>query len=255
MLDGVRFACTDKEFESSYQLRYKIYVEEMGRLKEKANDLSGELRDLYDEHARTIIFVKNKVTIGTLRILWGGDKSFDKNLIKTYNLSPFQKDLKNDEICIVERLMVDRNHRGSSTLLHLYKVFLRFVIDNKIELLMLASIPGQVNHYLRLGGHVFTKPFLYPGIGPTIPIAQAMGDYSHMTNMNSPFAILSNRNDFEHFKKIQIINEIILKEQAKSSQLKGLHQPFIENPLQHKLKQPSSDSILHNRLQLKVGVA
>lgn len=252
MIDGVRFASTPEEIKASYQLRYQIYIEEMGRLREKGDSSVGELRDLYDESAKTVVAIKNNKAIGTLRILWGGDTDFDDNLIKTYNISPFFKDLKKSEICIVERLMVDKDYRGSSTMLRLYKETLRFIIDNKIELLLLASVPSQANHYQKLGGHVFAKPYLYSGIGPTLPIAQAMGDYDYMQDIRSPFAMLTKHSDWQHFEKVETINQIIEKEQEKAYRNAGKHKSVIDSALAFQHRQsPRPD----NKLRFRIGAA
>jgi hypothetical protein len=255
MIDGVRLATTSEELIASYQLRYKIYIEDMGRLKEKGNNTLKELRDSYDDSARTVVAIKNQKAIGTLRILWGGDTEFDQNLLKTYHVTPFFKDLDKSEICIVERLMVDKNHRGSSTMLRLYKETLRFIIDRKIELLLLASEPNQVTHYQRLGGHVFAKSYLYPGIGPVFPIAQAMGDYQYFEKIRSPFALLTKPGDWRHFHKMETINDIIDSEQAKIHNT-SKHGHLSENSLTSPFRQLSSIPLVsENKLQLRIGAA
>ena len=45
MQDGVRFSATEQEFKASYQLRYKVYVEQMGRFKDMGNHELKELKD------------------------------------------------------------------------------------------------------------------------------------------------------------------------------------------------------------------
>lgn len=215
MRDGVRFAQTTDELKASYQLRYRIYVEEMGRLKDDSDISNRELRDEHDQSARTLIAVKNQKVIGTLRILWGGDTAFGEHKIKTYHMAPFLKALRSDEICVVERLMVDKDYRGSSTMLRLYKETLRFIIDRKIELLLLASEPDHVVHYQRLGAHIFARPRLYEGIGPVIPMAQAMGDYDHQERVHSPFAMITKPEDWQHFSKTDAINNIVELERHK----------------------------------------
>ena len=45
MKDGVRFSATEQELKASYQLRYKVYVEHMGRFKDMGDHELKELRD------------------------------------------------------------------------------------------------------------------------------------------------------------------------------------------------------------------
>lgn len=191
MRDGVRLATTEEEQKASFQLRYKIYVESMGRLSNKGNHSSKELRDEYDEHARAIIAVFHGKTTGTLRIFWGGDAPFHANLIEAYRLSPFLNILEQDQICIVERMMVEEKYRGSSVTLRLYKEVMHFVLEHKIEAVLLDCEPHHLNSYMKLGFRPFTTPYTYPGIGLVIPMVLITGDYEHLARMGSPFAGLT----------------------------------------------------------------
>ena len=215
MTMSIRFAETDDDFKLSFQLRYKIYVEEMGRLKGESNEMRRELRDERDQSARILIACKDQKIVGTMRILWGGDKDFDRHQTKMYNISPFMQSLHCNEICIIERLMVDKSCRGSSVMLRMYKEALQFIIKNKIELMLLASEPHHINHYQRLGAKAFAKIRMYEGIGPVMPMAQAMGDFEYQKKVNSPFSMLSKETDWKHFNKQEQINRIIDAESLK----------------------------------------
>lgn len=209
MQDGVRFATTEQELTASYQLRYRVYVECMGRLKDKSNHQLKELRDEYDDHARAVIAVKDGEPIGTLRLFWGEDKPFTQSLIEAYHLSPFLEKLEQQQICIVERLMVDDKHRGSSVTLRMYKQVMHFVLDNKIEAVLLDCEPHHLNSYLKLGFRPFTNTYSYPGIGLVIPMVLITGDYEHLIRSGSPFAILTNEEDLNHCRYVNELKGII----------------------------------------------
>jgi hypothetical protein len=114
MQDGVRFAVTEEELRAAFQLRYKVYVECMGKYKDKADHELKELQDEYDEYAKVVIAIKDGEAIGTLSLLWGGNLHFSPSLVEIYSLAPFLEKLEERQICVVERLMVDEKHRGSS---------------------------------------------------------------------------------------------------------------------------------------------
>ena len=75
MRDGVRFAENEDDLRASFQLRYKVYVESMGRLKDKGDHKRKELRDEQDKNARSVIAIKKGQPIGTLRLFWGVPRS------------------------------------------------------------------------------------------------------------------------------------------------------------------------------------
>lgn len=198
MEDGVRFATTEEELRASFQLRYKVYVECMGRLKDKGDHIHKELRDDYDKTARAAIAIKNGTAIGTLRLFWGGDASFSQSLIEAYHLSPFIGILEEKQICIVERLMVDEAHRGSTTTLRMYKEVMHFVLDHQVEAVFLDCEPHHLNPYLKLGFRPFTETYTYPGIGLVVPMVLITGDYEHLKRVGSPFSMLTREEDLSH---------------------------------------------------------
>ncbi|MEQ1621090.1 MAG: GNAT family N-acetyltransferase [Methylococcales bacterium] len=227
MQDGVRFATTEEELTASFQLRYRVYVECMGRLKDKGDHELKELRDEYDENARAVIAIKDNEAIGTLRLFWGGDKPFSQTLIDAYHLSSFLDKLDQHQICIVERLMVDDKHRGSSATLRMYKEVMHFVLENKIEAVLLDCEPHHLNSYLKLGFRSFTHTYSYPGIGLVIPMVLISGDYEHLQNVGSPFALLTSEKDLGHCLYVNELLEIIGGSQNVVSQAASNQTDFI----------------------------
>ena len=218
MQDGVRFSATEQEFNASYQLRYKVYVEQMGRFKDMGNHELKELKDEHDDYARSIIAIKDGVAIGTLRLFWGQDKNFSPWLIDAYHLSLFLKELDPQQICIVERLMVDLCHRGGSATLRMYKEVMTFVLDHHIEAVLLNCEPHHLNSYLKLGFKPFTEIYSYPGIGLVIPMVLITGDYEHLKRIGSPFYILTKEEDFSHCRLVGVLQNTIAQQTSIVSQ-------------------------------------
>ena len=198
MQDGVRFTQTEEELHASYRMRYNVYVEGMGRLKDKGDHKLKELKDDYDKIARAVIAIKNGEPIGTLRLFWGGDASFPQALVEAYHLSRFLDFLDEKKICIVERLMVTEKHRGSTTTLRMYKEVMHFVLDQQVEVVLLDCEPHHLNSYLKLGFRPFAESYSYPGIGLVIPMVLVTGDYEHLKRVGSPFSMLTKEEDFNH---------------------------------------------------------
>ena len=218
MQDGVRFSATEQELRACYQLRYKVYVEDMGRFKDMGDHDLKELKDEYDDYARAVIAVKDGITIGTLRLFWGRDKDFPPLMIDAYHLSPFLDQLKPQEICIVERLMVDKQYRGGSSTLRMYKEVMHFVLDHHIEAVLLNCEPHHLNAYLKLGFRPFTQTYSYPGIGLVIPMVLITGDYEHLQRVGSPFYMLTREEDFSHCRFVSVLQNTIAQQSSIVSQ-------------------------------------
>jgi predicted GNAT family N-acyltransferase len=261
MKDGIRFAITDDERKAVYQLRYEVYVEGMGRLKEKSDVNNKELRDEYDQTAHTVVAIKNDKAIGTLRLFRGGDTHFDQYLTNAYHLSPFTKHLDDSKICIIERLMVDEKHRGSTVMLRMYREVMKFVIQNKVEVVLLNCVPEQKDSYMKLGFQPFTETFNYPGIGTVIPMALIVGDFEHLTCIGSPFAMLAGREELRYCNHVSLLQKIIhdnreekIVRQIKQENKEILRQLFsTSNQLMQRSRKTIDSSKLRLRLNAKFG--
>jgi len=209
MKDGVRFAVTEEDYQASFRLRYQVYVKNMGRLKDKADHEKQELRDEADKTTRAVIAIENGQPVGTLRLFWGGDAPFSESLIEAYSITPFLEVLNQDQICIVERLMVSEDHRGSNVTLRMYKEVMNFVLQHRVEIVLLDCEPHHLNSYLKLGFRPFTAPYSYPGIGLVIPMALIVGDYEHLTQTGSPFAMLTKPEDLAYCRAEDALSKII----------------------------------------------
>lgn len=254
MKDGIRFAITREEFRAAYQLRYKVYVEGMGRLGDKADHNSKELHDEYDKTTRALIAIKDGVPAGTLRLFWGGDAPFSQSMIEAYHLTPFIKQLEENQVCIVERFMVNEKHRGSIIALRMYKEVMHFVLDHQAEVVLLNCEPHHLNSYLKLGFRPFTKTYAYPGIGSVIPMALIAGDYEHLKRVGSPFAQLLREEDLGHCHHVSKLQEIIYHEsktvkQSISNEIMFLPHLYAKR---NKLHDHQTSKISDSRLRMKL---
>jgi len=227
MQDGVRFATTEDELKASYRLRYRVFIECMGRLKDKGDHVLKELKDEYDDNARAVVAIKDDEAVGTLRVFWGGDKPFTPWLFEVYNLPLFLEKLEPQQICIIQRLMVDENHRGSSITLRMYKEVMHFVLENKIEAVLLDCEPHLINSYLKLGFRPFTKTYSYPGVGLVVPMVLISGDYAHLQSVGSPFALLTSEKDLSHCRYANDLLDLIGDNPNVVSQAGWDHADFI----------------------------
>lgn len=211
MKEGIRFANSREEFKATYQLRYKIYVESLGRLRDEADHNTKELHDDYDKTARVLITVKDGSLTGTLRLIWGGDAPLAQSKIDAYHLTPFMNQLKENQVCIVERLMVSEKHRGTMTALRMYEEVMNFVLNHQVEVVLLLCEVQDLGLYLKLGFRPYNQTYA-PGIGPAIPMALIVGDYEHLKSVCSPFTQLVREDDLSHCSYVKKLQSIVHQE-------------------------------------------
>ncbi|PKM12373.1 MAG: hypothetical protein CVV13_05655 [Gammaproteobacteria bacterium HGW-Gammaproteobacteria-3] len=210
MKDGVRLTQSETEQRAAYKLRYQIYVQTMGRFREKGDHALKELRDEFDDFAHSVVAIKNGAPTGTLRIFWGGDGAFAPSLQTDYRLDSLLRLLNSRHICVVERLMVDEKHRGSTTVLRLYQEVMKFVLAHQVEAVVILCQPHHVNSYLKLGFRPFADKYVYPGVGMVIPMALIAGDYQHLKNIGSPFAKLISPEDTSYCRHVNNLQKLIM---------------------------------------------
>ena len=124
-------------------------------------------------------------------------------------MAPFLKVLGQERICVVERLMVDETHRGSSATLRMYKEVMCFVLEKHIEAIFLDCEPHHLNSYLKLGFRPFAETYSYPGIGLVIPMVLICGDYQHLKQAGSPFSVLVNEKDLAYCQFADQLRELV----------------------------------------------
>jgi predicted GNAT family N-acyltransferase len=212
MKDGVRFVEQEEDLRACFKLRYRVYVENMGRLSDKSDHINKELYDEFDDNARVLIAVKKGKAIGTLRLSWGGDAPFAGSMLSDYRLIPFLNQIQKEKICIVERLMIDPDCRGSSLVVRMYKEVMHFVLEHKAEVVLLNCELHNLNAYLKLGFRAFGDVFDYPSIGPVVPMALIVGDYDHLVSVGSPVAYLITSRDVQYCCKTAEITKVVLNE-------------------------------------------
>ncbi len=248
LADGVRFAITNEERDASYKLRYKVYVESMGRLKDKSDHQRKELKDKYDKTAQVAIAIKNGKPVGTLRLFWGGDTPFDQNLKDAYHLHPLLQVLPANKICIVERLMVEEQSRRSNITLRMYKEVMHFVLEKKAEIVLLDCEPHHLNSYLKLGFRPYANTYSYPGIGLVIPMALISGDYEHLQRVGSPFAMLTTEEDLNYCQHVEELNRLLSPKAKIISQTNLDAKDFLEQVYKESEPQKNQDLSIFNAL-------
>lgn len=183
----IRLAETDEERQAVYRLRYDVYVEEMGRYQAVADHKRRMLYEDCDRHSRISYIEMDGDVVATARLTWGGDGPLPQRMIDQYGLAPFLAELPASAIAVGERAMVRPHLRGTDLLLKLMCNGMRFVNDNRIELIFGDCEPHLLNLYLGLGQRTYSKTNVNSAeAGYLIPIVTVVEDVEHFRRLNSP---------------------------------------------------------------------
>ena len=99
----IRLAESQEDLEALYRFRYKIYVEEMGRVKHDADHLNKKIRDDLDDGGHNLLAFKQGKLVGAARI--NLNQSISPFYLDFYKIFE-QKGTTTNNVSIVTRLML-----------------------------------------------------------------------------------------------------------------------------------------------------
>ena len=134
-----------------FRFRYETYVEEMGRYKSIANHKEKVLIEPEDEDARLYLATDGENVVGTMRHNWGGDAPICDRQIEQYSMKPFHDQIPAAQMIVGERFMVAPSYRGTDLILRLFRAYLEFVNEKRIQLIFGDCEPHLLNLYLGMG--------------------------------------------------------------------------------------------------------
>ena len=180
-------ATTREERERIYRFRYDIYVDEMGRYRDIADHENRWLEERVDAQSRVYIAAQDDQVAGTMRWTWGGDSPLPDRHINQYALERFLEKIPREQIIVGERFMVSPTLRGSDLIFQLFRTYLSFVNDNRIQLVFGDCEPHLLNLYLGMGFRTYaTRNFNSPDAGYLIPLLMVPEDTNYLRSINSP---------------------------------------------------------------------
>ena len=185
--DGIYPAETPEERRTVYQLRYEVYVEELCRYRNVADDNEKVLIEDVDENSRLFYAVLDGKPVAGMRQTWGGDAPFTQRHIDQYQLTPFLERTDAKNIIIGERLHVHPDYRGTDILFRMFTTALNFVNEHGIELVFGDCEPHLLNLYMGLGFRTYSKQnFNSPEAGYLILLMMLPKDVGYLRAINSP---------------------------------------------------------------------
>jgi len=185
--DGVHLAESEDEKAGVYRLRYDVYVKEMGRYRNVADDENRWLVEPEDATARIFYYGQDGKVVGTGRFSWGGDAPFSERQIEHYQIAPFLKELPRESLVVGERGMVVPELRGSDVFDAVGRASRKFLNEKRVQLSFGACEPHLLPLYIGNGARTFAdKNINSPESGYLIPIVWVVEDVAYLRRIGSP---------------------------------------------------------------------
>ncbi len=178
---------TDAEREAVYRLRYDVYVQEMNRYSSIADHQNRWLVEPDDASSR-LYYARNAdgVAVGTMRLTWGGDTEFSARHVEQYGLAPFLDQIPREQVVLGERFMVTTEQRGTDLVFRMFKQYLDFVADKRIQLMFGDCEPHLLNLYVGMGFRTYSSTNVNsPETGYLIPLVMVPEDLDYMRSIRS----------------------------------------------------------------------
>lgn len=257
----VGVATTKAEKEEIYQLRYQIYVDEMGK---KPFFLVDHGRNMiFDELDKwsVLMYVEaDSKIVGTFRLTIGAAKKFPVDIQNIFSMEKFQSFGGGGKIqnqLLSTKLAIIPEYRSSQALYLLVAEAYKICRDEQIQFSFGGCSPYLVPLYEKLGFWRFPRTFADPGYGVLVPLIMVLEDIEHLQLVRSPFLRIARKrhNDQEAAKWFlrefpNVANVINSQLISKEALWEYVHNRLGQSPLQaihllNGLNEEDAKSLLH----------
>ncbi len=162
MLPGleIREATTAAERDAVFQLRYEVYVEELGFYRDVADHEGRRLRDADDTDAARLLYAtQDGRLVATARAHLGRDGPLPDELRRIYEIDRFSDLVPVERMSTLTRFMVTADQRGSMLPLAMLVRLMELHVREGVELSFCDTEPHLVGLYSRLGMRQCGRPF------------------------------------------------------------------------------------------------
>ena len=185
-----QFATTTEEREAIYRLRYEVYVEERHSYKDVADHENRLLFDTYDQTGRLLYARVGDEVVGSLRLNWGADVPFTKEIMTTYEIQRFLPIIPMGQMIIFSRFMIRSDYRRKGVSFQFLATMFTFFLENGLQLAFCDCRPHLINSYVRLGFRTYAQTYNDPIAGLLVPLVMIVEDGEHFEQIGSPLAPL-----------------------------------------------------------------
>ncbi len=187
----IHIARTEEELNELYQLRYKIYIEELGRTQKHADHALRTIKEPIDEFSENFVAYHHGQLIGAVRFHFC-NRYEDSVYQDVYKFKRFGHFYPN-HISYVTKLIVLPEFRNRIIALRLaeacYRLGMKMTYFNIID-----CYQPLIPFFIRLGYRFYTEDTYHPEFGKVTPMVLLSRDFIHLEKVKSPFAHVPERN-------------------------------------------------------------
>ncbi|GMA98580.1 GNAT family N-acetyltransferase [Pelosinus sp. IPA-1] len=187
----IKKASTKREREAIYKLRYRVYVEEMGKTPMlSANHKEKKIVDAVDDQSVLLYAQLGAEVIGTIRVTVGNMGAFPTELQQVFKMKQFDDFLQgtaNQKHSLSTKMMVISKYRSSQAAYLLLSKAYEVFRDEGVQFIFGGCSPYLVPLYERLGFRRLGYNFIERGFGLIIPLFLITEDIKHLQTVRSPF--------------------------------------------------------------------
>ena len=200
----IHIAQTEAELTGLYQLRYKVYVEELGRTQKYANHELKEIKEPLDDTAHNIVAVLDNKIVGTVRFHFA-ENSDNSYYEKVYKLKAFERYYPSS-LSYVTKLIVLPEFRNTKLALKLAVACYELGVE-RTYLNIIDCYAQMVPFFLQLGYRFYTENTFHPEYGEVTPMVLLSHDFEHLQKVNSPFNKVDCIEHNQDTESVQFFNE------------------------------------------------
>lgn len=167
-----------------FRFRYRVYVEEMGRVQQYADHLDRTIQEPLDQGAANFGAYEGRVLVGVVRVNWGWQP------IASYE-DQYRMDMAGPwhpkATTITTKLMVAPSHRRSPVATHLAMAIYAYGYREGSRFNFIDCNPPLDRFFTHLGYRQVIPDFYHPEYGLVRPMVLSIADREHLTSVGSPF--------------------------------------------------------------------
>lgn len=185
-----KIARTPEEKNKIFHFRYEIYQTELSfGIPGTNHDLKMITDELDNSPNCTLFYLESKgKIIATMRAMIYGPNEAPDEIWKLFDLVKYDW-MKKYSICELERFMSRKEFRGQFVMLKFIISILRYVIKNKVSIVLQYCKPYLVPHYYAIGSRPYTRHLVDFANGLWIPLIGFL-DKAYAKKINSPVRFL-----------------------------------------------------------------